>query len=361
MPENTEYEYKFIDPEMHEQDIVPLFEEIFQEKITSEQFRWKYLKNPLGPMIVSSVWEKQTNNLVGILSAFKRYFIYKGEIIVAYHFGDGMVKKQCRGKGVYRPLVDALVDFIRKDNAFFWIGYPNDNAAPVYRKYENNRELYISNVYYYANGVKNILDVLMKNKNAARLFTVILNPLIQTFNFYFQKIKHDKVLLKPLDKFDDIIEIWSFESASGYNIFPLRNTKYLDWKTDNAPENIKKNVFKFWFEENDCRIGYCVLYNDSRRNILKILDILCANPEENNTKCFNAIVKYSVNNKYDAITTNLAGRKIIIADALRRSGFKKFKSIRSNIFILNKDMEDTLDMGDSLWFQAPIDRDDFYY
>lgn len=353
-------EYNLIDPSTHREEINNLFEEVFKERIAKDQFVWKYEKNPLGKMKVWSVRDGNTGNLVAAFSAYKRHFIHQGEIVTVYQQADGMVKAELRKKGVFRQLSLEMADLLRGEGALFILGYGNEGSASVLRKLENVKELYLSSVYVYLNGVQNLMDRKFTLKGRlGQCVTAVGTPLIKTYNFLCGYRRKSEIELEPLEVFGNLPEDWSFELGKKHIFFPLRDKGFLNWKALEVPEVIKKDVFAFWCVKGGKKVGYCVLYRESRRNILKLIDILCRDSVEDFVGSLRAIVQYGIHNSYDAITTNVASE--IYGNALRSVGFIKSIPVRCLLFFLRPELLRKLFFDGLFWVQLPIDRDNFDY
>jgi hypothetical protein len=360
--EKIDYEIKLIDPSEHRDELYNLCREVFALEANIDQFIWKYEQNPMEKMMVWSAWTKQDNQLIAVFSAFQRHFIYNGEIVTVYQQADGIVKSEYRGQGIFRNLVNDMNSYMyrNKTGVFLLFGYPNRLSAHVMRKSDNARELYLSNVFVFINGFKNVGSTLLKSSNIiVSTLDLIFTPLIRFLNTIKGYNRESDVTLVPVKEFNDLPYKWSFDWAKDHIVFPLREKKFLSWKAIEVPEVIKKDLFTFWCVKKNQKIGYCILYRDINRNILKLLDFLCENDLEILVECLKSIRHFAISNKYDAITTNVASE--YYKRALAMADFKKSKEVRSIISLINADFTDQEIFNQSFWLQMPIDRDDFFY
>ena len=353
------YEYKFIHPAKYRGEIMELYHNVFGENVSIDQHIWKYESSPIAETKVASVWDTDKNKLIATLSAFKRHIIHNGKIFTAYTYGDGMVRPGYQGQGIYRKLFDFMNASNNEDGAILWMGYPNDQAAPIYRKYENNLELYSTKVYVFLNGTKNITSFIKFRGISAMILIHIGTMLIRVFNYLMGYHKSYDMILRPIDTFDDLPQKWSFEIAQEHQFFPLRDRLFLDWRVKNAPVPIVHDLLSFWIMKENKRIGYCVLYQDRRRNVLKLVDLLCENPKKNLKGCLATIRSYAISHLYDAITTNVASA--LYGKAMWATGFLKIRPVRSTVFFFNQELFRDVVADDTLLFQMPIDRDNYDY
>lgn len=353
-------EYDIIDPGIHREEIRNLIEEVLGERFGNEKYVWKYEKNPLGKMKVWSVRDGDTGNLVAAFSAYKRHFIHQGKIVTIYQQADASVKAEVRKKGIFKQLILEMTDSLRQEEALFHFGYTNDRSAGVFRKLENVKELYLSNVYVYLNGVQNLINRKFRLEgNLGRCVTAVGNPLIKTYNFLRGFRRKPEIELEPLEVFDDLPREWSFELGKKHTFFPLRDKGFLDWRAVDVPTTLKNDLFVFWCVKGGKKVGYCVLYREVRRNILKLIDVLCRDSVEDFVSCLRAIVGYVINNSYDAITTNVASE--LYGNALMSVGFIKSIPVRCTVVFLRAELLKKFIFDGSFWLQLPIDRDNFDY
>jgi len=147
--------------------------------------------------------------------------------------------------------------------------------------------------------------------------------------------------------------------ATHHQFLPLRDNDFLKWRAIDVPEVMRNDLFPYWFMKDGRKIGYCVLYRDGKRNILKIIDILCEDARNNLVKLFKTVRRFAIQNNYDAITTNIAGE--LYANALKSVGFIKIMPIRCTVFVLGEEFMSNCNFNNTFWVQLPIDRDNFDY
>jgi hypothetical protein len=75
--------------------------------------------------------------------------------------------------------------------------------------------------------------------------------------------------------------------------------------------------------------------------------------------CLLALRKYSIENEYDGITTNVASK--FFQNYLKACGFRKLGPVRATIFFLQADYIPDDSLPENFWLQLPIDRDCFDY
>lgn len=99
----------------------------------SEQYwRWKHIENPFGRSPALLCWEG--NTLIGV-RAFMRWQWKEGEKIYhAVRAVDTATHTEHQGKGIFKKLTLALVDFCKEQKDHFVFNTPNQQSKPGYLK-----------------------------------------------------------------------------------------------------------------------------------------------------------------------------------------------------------------------------------
>ena len=350
------WEIRLINPAEHWDALYNLYRKILLGDAPMEQFLWKYKANPLGPMKVWSVWNLKSNQMIAAFSAYERQFIHQGKIVTVYQQADAMVQAEYRRHGIFKKLINAMSEHLRQKGVLFHFGYPNNKSGPIVRKYDIAREIYHSRVMVYINGFRNAAETLFKSDGiVVKILPPVLSPFIRSLNTLRGHKCKGSVTLAPLKDFNHLPEQWSLENAVLHQYFPYRSREFLRWRALEVPGFLQKDLFNFWCLRDGQKIGYFVLYRDSRRNVLKIIDHLCTRPKENMVECFRAVRRLAIKEKYDAVTTNVASS--LYQKALLRAGFIRNKSVRCTIFFLQPKYLPEKDLPGNFWLQLPVDRD----
>ena len=353
---------RIIEPGAHRQALMGMCRDVFRETPSEEQFRWKYEDSPQGAMIVSSAWDvaRGDDRLAGAFSAYRRLFIHDGRIITVFQDADAMVDASYRGQGVFGKLTDALSAEVKREGAPFHFGYSNGQSSPLLGKRPDARMLALSRTFAFPIGFDNAASTYLHLKGiAARLARTAGGLAVRAWNSARRYGRPNGLSLEPVDRFDDLPLAWSRENAQHYRFFPVRNREFLNWRAIDVPPAVKAGMLSFWIKDGSTRIGYCVLYADAPRNVLKLVDVLCEQPARRLAPCIAAIRSFAIANGYDVVTTNVAGG--LHQRALVASGFWPVSDVVSYLLITDPDAlrHETYD-GD-FWLQLPIDRDNFDY
>lgn len=124
------------------------------------------------------------------------------------------------------------------------------------------------------------------------------------------------------------------------------------------PAALSDSTFARWIEREGKRIGYCILFREPRRKLLKILDCILQEPESQLAPALHAIVRFGAAEGCDGVLTNVSSG--LYKSALRASGFIPGRALRCNL------LEGThsfplQSLDERFWLIMPIDRDHFEY
>lgn len=111
------------------EQILSLFNEVFEKERTITEFDNQYLNNPIGYSFHSLM--KIEGKVVGHNSGIPCYYIVKGEKQLFVCNVDTMIKKQCRGIDNFFDLMIKATNRYKEEGAKMLYGFPNDNSYPI--------------------------------------------------------------------------------------------------------------------------------------------------------------------------------------------------------------------------------------
>ena len=99
----------------------------------SEKFwRWKHLENPFGKSPVLLCWEG--NEVVGVRAFMRWEWNRQGQVYNAVRAVDTATHPGFQGKGIFKKLTLALVDYCKQQGIHFVFNTPNQQSKPGYIK-----------------------------------------------------------------------------------------------------------------------------------------------------------------------------------------------------------------------------------
>lgn len=216
-----------------ENEILELFEIVFKQKLSIENWYWRFRDNPAGQYMIKLMWDKE--RLVGHYAVSPVIMNVDNQQILTAHSLTTMTHPDYTGRGIFKTLSKAMYQNLEnnQDCKAVW-GFPNNNSHYGFVK-------------------------RLEWKNLAILHTLGLD--------YNQlKPKGVSFNVKAIDKFDFTHQ--SFISSKIRNlakVFIETNTSYLNWRFINKPNS---NYFCFEFDK------------DSNKAILIVKPYLLKNKNE---------------------------------------------------------------------------------
>lgn len=111
-----------------EGEIAQLFLDSFGKPLSSDEWRWFYIDNPVGDPYVSLFYEN--GKLLGHYAVLPTLLSFRGKSFVAYRSMTTMVHPDGRGKGLFTELAKRVYSMLEADGASMVYGFPNANSAP---------------------------------------------------------------------------------------------------------------------------------------------------------------------------------------------------------------------------------------
>jgi Acetyltransferase (GNAT) domain len=120
-----------------------LFEKVFGSALSEEEWRWKFAQDPDGWYGVVGV---AGGEIVGHYAGWGTGFILDGEPRLLYSVGDVATDPTVRGlggrRGVYRAMVDAFYESVRRNGVPICYGFPNARARAISEKIAGTRTFF---------------------------------------------------------------------------------------------------------------------------------------------------------------------------------------------------------------------------
>ena len=323
--------------------------------VSDHQFAWKFKEGPFRPALVWIIRDPHNSSILATQFGIRRVFLHEGAEIPVLQLCDAFVHPHHRGKGLFLQILREVAGSMTTLGFAFAITFANENSAPAFRKLERMHELFTSQVFYFPIGSQNLIEQIS-------FLPALLKPLLIPILSGATRIRAGFVSsdfhLTPISSFDGICEQWAAKIARGHCLFPLRTVAFLEWKAKKLPPFLSDATSAQWIESDGKRIGYCVLFRESRRKLLKVLDIIVEEPESQLVPALRAIVRFGATAGCDGVLTNVSTG--LYKRALRSAGFVPGRALRCNLLEgTHSFLGQTLD--ESFWLIMPIDRDHFEY
>lgn len=107
--------------------ILELFELVFKQKLTQEQWLWRFRKNPAGKHLIKLMWDN--DKLIGHYAVSPIVMSVEGNDVLTAHSLTTMTHPEYGGRGIFKQLSLALYDELENNlNCKAIWGYPNNNS-----------------------------------------------------------------------------------------------------------------------------------------------------------------------------------------------------------------------------------------
>jgi|SRR5690625_374130 len=257
-----------------EDQILPLFERVFNHSIDYNLWKWKYIDNPctLNPFIL--VYEEK-----GRILGHTALWVYRAKIMgISHKIGlrmDAMVDPKARGKGIYKQLSEQLIVEAEKEGISLLYGFPAKGAKALLLQYTEAQHVTNVNRWVYVNKPVSLIASKIK---PLKLFSFI------DYGFSFMKGLSDRQKIK---KHPFIHKVTSFTNAPTClslkeRIYLQRDIDYLNWRYVKHPTN-NYEILQ-WNEQGETKgyIVYCVLTNKQNLKVGYIVDLIATGAQREN-------------------------------------------------------------------------------
>lgn len=249
-----------------EQEIIKLYQRVFQKQISYDYWKWKYLEPPesLNPFIF--VYEEK-GEILGHIGLWVHRGIIKGkEKKVALRI-DAMVCPSARGKGIYKILNEQMLKEAKALDISLLYGFPAPQAKRLLEKYIDAKEVAKVNRFVYIN--RPIATMAFKIKrlkgltfldSTYRFIKSLLNKQKKTYKAPIRRINQfdDRFFLPPLDK----------------QIYLQRDATYLNWRYVQHPTKDYKILTWVELEQTKGYLVYCTETSKQGIKVGYILDVI---------------------------------------------------------------------------------------
>lgn len=204
-----------------EKEIIQLFELVFKQKMSMDQWNWRFKNNPMGSEMIKLAWDGDV--LAGHYAVSPLNFIIKDEIVKGAHSLTTMTHPSYGGKGIFKTLSLGLYQEIEIERGvnLTW-GFPNNNSHYGFIKSLGWKDI----------GLLSVLACPIANWNKTNQLEA---NVIQHFD-----ISHSALL----------------ESGnSNLSISLLKSQEYLNWRYFNKPS---VNYSSIEIRQNNDLVGFIV-------------------------------------------------------------------------------------------------------
>ena len=344
-----------------EKEINDLFNQIFNEQRSIEEWCWKFRDNPLGYLNLTSVAESG-GKILGQYSNLPYFFKYRDMILKFGMVVDNFVHPEFRGgiKGVQRAVYEYACNIFYEENMAVGFGFPT-RAHYIFGK----RYLKYSDICKIPGLFRRMNWRLSIQQRFPLLPPVVLNAVRDMSNFVYRILIKTKKRNKPkgleiklYDSFDGRFdEFW--ERVKGqYGIIGVRDRRCLDWRYRKPG-----NKYEIVVAELAGKIaGYAVIktQKETEHVVGYLVDILVDESAEAGPSLIKECILRFLSSKVDYVLSWMLEDKKLY-QTLKEYGFieREIDQNANGVYLIfdNKNIEATY-IGDSRnWYITMGDSD----
>lgn len=230
-----------------EHQILELFEIVFKQKLSLENWLWRFRDNPAGKHLIKLMWEG--DKLIGHYAVSPVYMNVDDQKVLTAHSLTTMTHPAYGGKGIFKQLSLALYEDIENNlNCKAVWGFPNNNSHYGFIKRLNW-------------------------SNLAVIHTLGLDP---------KKIqkKDIKFKVKEIDRFvESHVNFINKQIIKFGKIFVLKDLFYLNWRFINKP-NANYKCYEFQSASSKAIVIVKFYQTKNQKHDLNIIDCYMDDYEE---------------------------------------------------------------------------------
>ena len=114
--------------------LIPLMHDAFGDNVDVEFFRWKYFKNPAGP-VIGNIALAENSEVAAFYGMIPEVYRWGGETLRLYQSCDTMTHSRHRRKGLFQRLaLQTYAEGVAADPNFCAIGFGGETSTPGFLK-----------------------------------------------------------------------------------------------------------------------------------------------------------------------------------------------------------------------------------
>lgn len=244
-----------------EQDIISLFNDIYDASREEDYWKWQFMENPTGEPVI--VVAEDGPKIVGQCTLLPIKMIIKDEEILAGESIDTMISKDFRGKGIYEEMAIKSYEIGAEQGIKIRIGFPTQQSYRglfgdvIDAKFVTDIPLFI-NIYK----MENFLVGIVKLRLLAKILA-LPSLLIAKFIYREKKIRiKENYIIKGINEFEEEFDTLWDKVKTDSPIMTKRSSEFLNWRIKDHPI-IDYKTFAAYL--NDELVGYTILKLEKRK------------------------------------------------------------------------------------------------
>lgn len=344
-----------------EKGIISLFNQVFEADRKEDYWRWQFLENPAADPII--VVAEDDSKIVGQCTLLPTKMWIDNEEVLAGQSVDTMISKDYRGKGIYKEMAEKSYKLGIENDVKVRIGFPSQMAIKGLLDDMGGSLVTNISLFMHIYRLDNFLKAVVKFKVLSKILGVPGLLIVKLIRKEKKIVINNNYTFKDIDEFDeDFDELWDKIKVDS-RIMSKRDSKFLNWRIKNHPDNDYKTIGTYLKDE---LVGYIILKLEnktvrkaSKLKLGSIVDII-GTDEDVMAALYYEARKYFKKQKADFVVTWLTD-SIETKELFTKLGFQKSKSdIPFVVKTLNEDLKlEELIKKEESWYMMPIESD-FY-
>ncbi len=316
--------------------------------LKENRISWFYDQNPSGRSF-TLLARKDNKDVVGSGSYMVRSIkLGKEEVLISVAV-DFSIDEKYRLFGPAVSIQRTLFDLIKNNDALTGgLAFPNKSGQGVVKrvgyKLLGNAEFWSKSLT-----IRRYLDKKITNGLVSRLLSIVIDSGLKFIDLLTKSRIPSGLYFSEPEKFDSKIDdMWEIGKLE-YDITPIRNHVYLNWRYSDNPSD-KYYILQLNNQKNEV-VGY-VIYKEVK-DYFEIVDLFSSCSVDIYIYLLQKMISKSREELKSAVCLNFIGNNEF-KTALKKAGFRYNKNVTRQLFIM---FEDDVFLNPDRWFIFEGDMD----
>lgn len=222
-----------------EQQILRLFNLVFDASRNPEQWRWEFRDNPagLGLICVAEV----EGEIVGHCAAVPIMMKCGDETVQGMQLVDGMIHPEYRLRGMFFKIAERVIDEATRSGVSLVWGFPNQNSFPGFIKVLGWRQIATVPGLMLVLDTKHLLRPgsfmqYVRSGWLLRNWRIALHAAVAVICRPKHKRKSSNILVHTVSAFDGRVDSLWQKASVRFRVAVAKSGEYLNWRYANHPD-----------------------------------------------------------------------------------------------------------------------------
>lgn len=338
-------------------EILGLFDLVYQNGRSKEEFQWLYQNNPSGPARAWLAVDEGSGTILSARPVFPwRMKVLNKEVIVA-QAGDAMTHPAYQGRGIFTSLVKTAWSELAEQGIPLVYTFPNDASMSIHRKVIGGTEVV---------RLRRMVKPLRTHDLFSKMFgrNIFSRWLGRALEFVMKILTENQTPLRARDlairevkRFDRRFDALWEQASKQFEVVCVRDSKFLNWRYIDTPKN--RHIVLSVEQANEV-LGFAVLEIEQSNSAGKsayVVDLFAIQDPRVLRSLLSGVVTYFRERGVVRITAWVA-EESNLARVFKRAGFiSRSDSISVVVHLLTDAPHNHVLLERSNWFITLGDRD----